>query len=177
MPVTTVDVPEEILSFIDTLVKSGKARNRREIVVKALEVFMKLDVENWNGPLIFVHGVRKGLISKGSIAELVANMSDDERYKAGKRMGKTLKDLALGLRLDITLPDNHRAALQILEDLGWAKFQLDDASITITGAFLPTAVIHGYLETALGVSLTRIDTTEDIIAFRFAPVPLARQRR
>ena len=170
LPVTTFDIPDELLSFIDDLVKAGKARNRREIIVKAMEVFVKLHVQNWNGPLIIIHGVRKGLISKGSIAELVAGMSDDELYKAGKRMGKTLRDLAMNMRLDISQPENHQAALQILEDFGWGRLQLDGERITITNVFLPSAVIHGYLETALAIHLARIDTVEDIIAFELVPV-------
>lgn len=173
MPVTTFDVPEDLLSFIDDLVKTGKARNRREIVVKALEIFVKLQAENWNGPLIIVDGVRSGLIGKGSIARLVAGMSEEELYKAGKRMGKTLRDLALNRRLDISEPANHRAALQMLEDFGWGRFQMYDGRITITAAFLPSPIIHGYLETALAIDLTRIDTTEDIVAFEMAPFAAA----
>jgi hypothetical protein len=165
MPVTTFDIPDDLLAFIDDLVSRGIVRNRREVVVRALEVYAKLQVQRWNGPLILVHGVRKGLISKGSIAELVAGMSDKELYNAGRRMGKTLKDLALDKRLDISLPENHKAALQMLEDFGWGRIVLDDKRITITGAFLPASVIHGYLETAISVGLDRVDTTEDLMVF------------
>jgi Arc/MetJ-type ribon-helix-helix transcriptional regulator len=179
MPVTTIDIPNDLLSFIDALIKSGKARNRREIVVRSLEIFVKLQAQDWNGSLIVIHGVRKGLISKGSIAELVSGMSEEELYSAGKRMGKTLKDLAIDRHLDISQPENHKVALQMLEDFGWARFLMDQGRITITGAFLPAAVIHGYLETALGITLSRIDTTEDIIVFEMNPVAAVatRERR
>jgi len=178
MPVTTFDIPNDLLSFIDDLIMSGKARNRREIVVRALEIFVKFQAQNWNGPLIVIHRVRKGLISKGSIAELVSGMSEEKLYSAGKRMGKTLRDLAIDRRLDISQPGNHKAALQMLEDFGWGMFLMDQGRITIIGAFLPAAVIHGYLETALAITLTRIDTTEDIIVFETNPVAtVARERR
>ena len=164
MPVTTFDIPEDLFSFIDGLIRSGNARNRREIVVQALEIFVKLQGHRWNGSLIIIDGVRKGLISKGSIAELVSGMSEKELYDAGRRMGKTLRDLAIGRRLDISQPENHKSALQMLEDFGWGRFVMDGSRIVISGAFLPTAVIHGYLETALSVTLCKVDTTEDIIA-------------
>ena len=173
MPVTTFDIPKDLFSLIDDLVKSGKARNRREIVVRALEIYMKLQAYNWDGPLITLDGVRKGLISKGSIRELVAGMSEEQLYNAGKRMGKTLRDLALNRRFDISQPENCPAALQMLEDFGWGRFQMDADRITMTAAFLPSAVIHGYLETALSINLDKINTTEDIIAFEITPVASA----
>ena len=171
MPVTTFDVPKHLLSFIDDLVREGKARNRREIVVQALEIYVKLQCQDWNGPLILINGVRKGLISKGSIEELVSGMSDKQLYDAGKRMGRTLRDLAIQRRLDISRPENHRAALQMLEDFGWGRFMIDGEQITITGAFLPAAVVHGYLETALSTTLSKSDTVEDIIVFERMPPP------
>ena len=45
MPVTTFDIPEKMLTFIDNLIKSGKARNRREIGVRALDIFVKLQAQ------------------------------------------------------------------------------------------------------------------------------------
>lgn len=176
MPVTTFDIPEDLLSFIDSLVRSGKVRSRREIVVRALEIFVRLQAHEWDGPLISIYGIRKGLISKGSIGELVAGMSNADLYNAGKRMGKTLKDLAMNLRLDISRPENHMAALQMLEDFGWARFAMDHERITITGAFLPAPVIHGYLESALSVALSRVETTEEIVAFEISAVHAVKTR-
>ncbi|MGA2784896.1 MAG: hypothetical protein ABSF09_09395 [Candidatus Bathyarchaeia archaeon] len=171
MPVTTFDVPKHLLSFIDDLVREAKARSRREIVVQALEIYVKLQCQDWNGPLILMDGVRKGLISKGSIQELVSGMSDKQLYDAGKRMGKTLRDLAIQRRLDISRPENYKAALQMLEDFGWGKFMIDEKQITITNAFLPAAVVHGYLEAALSTTLSKSYIVEDIIVLERIALP------
>jgi len=165
MPVTTVDIPPEQLSFIDTLVKDGFARNRREAIVRALEFYTKFEVHTWMGPLILRYGIRKLLISKGSLSELVSGLSKNELYEAGKRMGKTLRDCVIALKLDVSRPENHKRALQILEDEGWGSFAVDEDRITITNPIFPAPLLHGYLETALSVKLSRLDTTEDIYSF------------
>lgn len=162
MPVTTFDIPHDLLDFIDNLVRDRAARNRREIVLRALETFRKLEVHRWNGSFIFLYGIRAGLVSKGSIQELTSGISDKELYSVGKRMGKTLRDTGIQRQLDISLPENHATALQMLEDFGWGKFTIDEKRITVAGALLPGELIRGYLETALGVKLSKVDTTEDI---------------
>lgn len=165
MPITTVDIPEHLLSFLDRLVHSGVARNRREVIVQALETYAKLQVHKWRGHLIFINDIRKGLLSKGSLEELISAMSDTDLYNAGKRMGKTLRDSANQRRLNISLPENHKAALQMLEDFGWGNFETDETRITVTNSLFPAPLIHGYLETALSLGLHRIETTEDILFF------------
>jgi hypothetical protein len=165
MPVTTIDIPEDQLSFIDKLVQDGVVHNRREVVVRALEVYRNFQVHSWMGPLILKAGIRKLLISKGSLSELVSGFSEAELYNVGKLMGKTLRDCVIELRLDVSRPENHKQALQILEDEGWGKFTVDEDRITITGAIFPASLLHGYLETALSIRLSKLDTTEDICSF------------
>lgn len=175
MVVTTFNIPENLLSFMGELIRTGRFRTRREIVVKALEIYVRFEAQNWNGPMILIHGLRNGLVSKGGIAELVVGMSEEERHNAGKRMGKTLRDLTIGRHLDVSFPENYKAALSMLEDLGWGRFMMDNNRITITESILPGTILHGYLETALGVTLNKIDTTEDVIAFEIKTALLAKK--
>lgn len=169
MPVTTFDIPKNLLAFIDELVDSGVVRNRREMVIRALENFMKLQMHKWNGSLILIHGVRQAVVSSGSMKGLIDGMSEKELYEAGRRMGMTLRDSALiSQRRDVTLPENHKGAIKLLEDLGWGIFKISDDRIIITDTFLPTALLHGYLETALSLDLKRVETTEDIKVFEKA---------
>lgn len=176
MPVTTFDIPEDLFAFIDELVNNGTARSRREVVIRALEIYAKLQVHKWNGPLITINGVRNGIISKGTMAGLLSGLAEGQLRQTGRRMGKTLRDLGTQLRIDISLPENHAAALQILEDFGWGRFTIDRDRINVTGAFVPIAVLHGYLEGALSITLTRIETTEEIAVFEKEIVPRPLER-
>jgi len=176
LPVTSFDIPRDLLAFLDELVSSGVARNRREIVIRALRNFVKLQMHKWKGSLMVIHGVRQGLVSSGSVKELLAGRSEKEMYEAGKRMGRTLKDSALvERRLDVTRSENFKAASQILEDQGWGVFTMNDSRMVIVDSFLPPAVIHGYLEGALSVNLKRVETAEDVIVLESMSV-LARRK-
>jgi hypothetical protein len=165
MPVTTVDIPSDLLAFIDNIIHAGSARNRREIIVRALEVFAKLDAHTWDDPIIYIGGIRGGFFSKGSVREILSGMSEEELYDLGKRMSKSLKDLSIQRHIDLSRPENHKAALQMLEDFGWGKFTIDERRITITAPFLPSAVFCGYLENALSIPLNKIETSEDMDVF------------
>lgn len=180
MPITTVDIPEHLLKFIDDLVHRKVARNRKEIIVRALEIYVKFQVHKWRRSLIFVNDIRKGLLSKGSLEGLTFGMSENELYEAGKRMGWTLRDSANQRRLDISLPKNHEAALGMLEDFGWGDFETEDNRITVTDCLFPAPLIQGYLETALAIRLRRIESAEDILFFaketELAPVNHPRPR-
>ena len=63
------------LAFIDELVDSRVIRNRREIVIRALENSVKFQMHKWNGSLIFIHGVRQAVISSGCMKELIDGIS------------------------------------------------------------------------------------------------------
>jgi Arc/MetJ-type ribon-helix-helix transcriptional regulator len=173
MPVTSFDLPHDILDFLDQLVHDGFARNRREIVVRALQAYSKFQIHRWNDSLIIINGIRKGLVSKGSLMELTSEMSDRQLLEAGTRMGKALRDSAKGRNLDISLPENHKAALQMLEDFGWGGFKIEGNRITIIEPLVPAPLMHGYLEAALGTALTRLDSVEEILFFEIMQLPLA----
>jgi len=165
MPVTSVDISDELMNFIDSIIEQGFARNRREVILRALEVYARFEVHRWNGPFITINGIRNALISKASMSELTSGLSEQELYDAGKRMGKTLKDLVIQQRWDISRTDNRRKAVQVIEEEGWGRFDIDQDRITITGAIVRAALLHGYLETALSLKLSRMDTTDDIMVF------------
>ena len=165
MTVTTVDIPKELLQSIDGLVQQKRVRNRREVIVRALETFMNLQVYRWTSHRIYINGIRKAIVSKGSLSELESGLSDEDLYDAGRRMGKTLRDMGIEQKIDVSLPKNHKAALRILENEGWGGFSVDDERITVTNPVFLSPLMHGYLESALSIRLSVLDTTEDILVF------------
>jgi hypothetical protein len=108
------------------------------------------------------------------MALLVAEMSEKQLYEAGRRMGRTLRDVAMQRRLDTSRTEDVHAALKIVEDFGWGRLEMQEARIMVTGCFLPQAIMHGYLETGLSMSLKRLDTTDDIILFELGSAIPAR---
>jgi len=182
LPITSFDLPPDLLGFLDELVRNDIARNRRETVVRALQAYIKFQIHKWNGPFIIINGIRRGLISKGSLAELTCEMSHKQMFVAGTRMGKALHDLAKGRRLDISKPENYKSALQILEDFGWGRFDIEGNRITIVEPLFPAAVMRGYLESALAIKLKELSSVEEIQFFEIMRIrhmkgnPLIRKR-
>jgi hypothetical protein len=155
MTVTSFNIPQELIDFMDGLISSGKARTRTEIITQAIENYARLQAYRWKGHIIIVNGLRNALISKGSLAKLVFGMSEKDQYQAGRRMGMTLKESAyVEFHFDPALPERREEALRILEQVGWGKFTIDDAKIVVEDAFVPPEMLRGYLEVALEMDLT-----------------------
>ena len=166
MPVTTVDVPTDLMEYMDNLVAQGLARNRREIIVRALANYKKLRMYEWESELIRFYGFRAGILTQKSYQGLIAELNDRQLMEAGKRMGHTLKDLCLanfGARTEN--PENWKLAFQIFQDMGTGGISQDDDRITISKPYHPTVLLNGYLDTVLGTKLTAVKTVEDVAIF------------
>jgi len=170
MPITTVNIPEDLLKYIDSLVAKGVARSKQEVIIKALQNYRKFHMHEWHDPLIIIRGFRRALINQRSLNEILKKFSEEELYEIGKKMGFTLKDSCLAsFGVDSTNRENWELALKLLEDNGWGIFKIEKDKnnkeklrIIIYNPFFPKKLLHGYLETALGVKFSLIPTVEDV---------------
>jgi hypothetical protein len=167
LPVTTVDVPTDLMEYMDKLVAQGLARNRREILVRALANYRKFRMHEWESELIQFYGYRAGILTQRSYQGLIADLNEKQLMEAGRRMGHTLKDLCLanfGARTQN--PEHWKLALRIFRDMGAGVISLDNDHITISKPYHPTALLNGYLDTVLGTKLLPVRTVEDVAIFQ-----------
>lgn len=163
MPTTTVNIPSDILSFMDQLIEQGLARSRREIVVEALKHYRELTMHDWRHGSIVVRQLRRTLMTQKSLEQLTLGMTDQEFFESGKRMSQTLLDSMLATwGKDPRRPENHQLAFEVLAHIGWGKFTLGDGRIVVNSPFMPKHLICGYLEDGLGLRLHLIETVEDL---------------
>jgi len=166
MPATTVNIPSDILKFMDSLVESGVAHSRRQIVVEALGYYRDLTMHEWVPGRITVRQLRRALMTQKSIEQLTLKMTDQDLYESGVRMSHTLFDSMLaGWRKDPKVAENHQLAFQLLSQIGWGTFTLSDGRLIINSPFLPKHLIRGYLAAALGLHLDIVQTIEDLAIF------------
>jgi Arc/MetJ-type ribon-helix-helix transcriptional regulator len=166
MPSTTVNIPDDIMSFLDQLIERGLARSRREIIVDALKRYQELTMYDWAHDRIVVRETRRAFMTQKSLEQLTLGMTDQELYESGKRMSQTLLDSMLAnWGKDPRKPENRLHALEILSQIGWGKFTLTDGRIIINSPFLSKPLMRGYLEAGLGVPLNHIQTVEDLAIF------------
>jgi Arc/MetJ-type ribon-helix-helix transcriptional regulator len=166
LPATTVDIPPDLLQFIDELVSRGIARSRREIVVSALSYYQKYTMFDWSDDRILVRKLRRALMTQKGVQQLTSKLSDQEFYEAGKRMAQTLLDsLLASFGKDAREPDNYRLVMQLLSDLGWGEFTLTENRIVANSPFMHKQLLRGYLEHGLGLQLRLVPTIEDLAIF------------
>ena len=174
MPVTTVDVPTDLMEYMDKLVAQGLARNRREIIVKALANYKKLRMHEWESELLRFYGFRAGILTQRSYQGLIADLNDEQLMEAGRRMGHTLKDLCLAnFGANTEDPEHWKLAFRIFQDMGTGVISQDENQITIGKPYHSTSLLNGYLETVLGTKLTPVRTVEDVAIFQ---IKRARER-
>jgi Arc/MetJ-type ribon-helix-helix transcriptional regulator len=166
LPATTVDIPQDLLRFMDDLVSRGTARSRREIVVSALSYYQKFTMFDWSDDRILVRNLRRALLTQRGVEQLTLNMSDEELYEAGKRLAQTLLDSLLAtFGKNSRKPDNYQLVMELLSDIGWGKFTLLDDRIVVNSPFLQKQLLRGYLERGLGLQLRLAPTIEDVAIF------------
>lgn len=168
MPVTSLDIPNEMMEYLERITEGGKTRSKRNIVLEALEAYRKFTMHEWQDSYYHIRGFRYGFVSRRALEELLKNLTDEQAYEAGKRAGRILKDCCLAtLNFDTTNKKNWSRALQIVTEYGWGQIQFDEHRIVVQRPFLGKRVLHGYLEAALGVQLSEVKTEEDVAIFAF----------
>jgi|SRR5208337_1356547 len=167
--ITSVNIPDDLLKYINSLIEKGFVRNRKEVIVSALRNYRRLSMHEWKDPLIFIRGVRKGLVTRVSINEFARGLPDGVLRDAGRRMGQTLRDVCLATSgADIRKRANWPIAFSHLRDMGWGSFEIKHDSIVVTDCFLPKSLMVSYLAYALGVELSAVPTVEEVLILREA---------
>ena len=169
MPVTSIDVSESVLNYVNDLQKRGKIKSFKAFVEELIEFHKYFTMSEWTENLFYFHGLRYGHISQRSIRLLVDNLDEEDKIKAGRMMGTTFKDLyfaVYGSSLAIQNKEEWNIALNLLERQGWGSFEIKGDVIAVRRPFLPLELLHGYLEEAFNVELEKVSTTENIGIFR-----------
>jgi hypothetical protein len=166
MPVTTVDIPQDLMNFMDDLINNKKARDKREIFIAAVTNYRKFTMFDWRDACYYVRGIRYAWLSRQSLHQLLADTPKEKLFEAGRTIGSMLRDCCLAtFNLDVHDRKNWNRAFQIMADNGWGVLQCHDQRIIVHEPYLPPLVLHGFLESALGIKLGFNPTAEDIAVF------------
>jgi Arc/MetJ-type ribon-helix-helix transcriptional regulator len=167
MVVTTVDIPDKLLEFIDLLVSREKARNRREVILAALAFYENYEVFDWHRSQISIGGFRKAMVSYNLVEQLQSRLDSNQFYEMGRVMGLALRDyLSLNHGKDATDPANYSLGLSHISAMGWGELTIIGDTIRVDEPFMPKALLRGYIESAFGVSLKEVTTIENVAAFK-----------
>jgi len=170
MPLTTVDIPKELMDFLDDLVARGVRHSRKEVILEALSYYKALDMVSWRPPIYQLGGSRVVIIDSECLSELAraAEGPGAERLReVGRKVGRALRDrlIASGLleRADLEDPGG---VFEFLKALGWGLFKTsgDGRRVVAVQLAVPPPLLHGYLEGLLGVELRAEQTSAKDVA-------------
>jgi hypothetical protein len=177
MVVTTVDIPDTLLNFIDDLVSRDKARNRREVIVAALTFYKNYEVFNWLRSRISIGGFRKAMISYNLIEQLQSKLTPEELYEMGKAMGLTLRDyMLLNYGKDSTNRENFALELAHISAMGWGEFSITDNRIRVDEPFMPKPLLQGYIESGLEIRVREVATVENVALFEIVSPTIEKRK-
>jgi hypothetical protein len=186
MPLTTVDIPKELMDFLDGLVARGLRHSRKEVILEALSYYKALDMVSWRPPVYQLGGSRVVIIDSECLSELArvaegSGAEGAERLReVGRKVGRALRDrlIASGLleRADLEDPGG---VFELLKALGWGLFKTsgDGRRVVAVQLAVPPPLLHGYLEGLLGVELRAEQTgAKDVAIFTVVEVVRAEVR-
>ena len=166
MPVTTVDISEKMIDYIDELIRRGAVRYRKQVILGALELYQKLEMHRWSGPYYNVGGQRVVLIDEKSFRKLMASLPDQRLKEASRELGQTFNNrFLIELKMDITDRSNWGVAFDFLRNLGWGNFAMIEEKIHVTDGGLNFSFIHGCLEALLSVKLRTVTSNVNMAIF------------
>jgi hypothetical protein len=166
MPITSVDIPSDIMEYVNSLFQNGKANTIKALITDLLRFHQKFSMSEWTDNIIYFYGLRHAFISQRSMSILIQNIKEEEQYEVGKKMGRTWVDAHFARYGTPISRETWPQALKILEDSGWGSFDFDGTKIVVKRPFLPLLVLQGYLEAGLEIKLERLTTTDQIGVFK-----------
>lgn len=169
MPLTTVDIPKELIEYLDGLVARGLKHSRKEAILEALSFYRALGMDSWRAPVYQLAGARVVIVDCEGLAKLVelASRAGAEGLKeVGRAAGRMLRDrlTASGLLPSPLSPAGWEAVFGLLTSLGWGRFRLADGKVVAVQLAVPPALVEGYLEGLLGVGLRPEPTAASDVA-------------
>ncbi len=165
MPLTTVDIPKDIIDYLDELIARGVKRSRKEIVLEALRFYKMFTMEGWSPPRYQMGAVRLVFMNSEGLFEVAKEVSSDRLVEAGRRAGFILRDhLIASFGLKLMEGGSWDEVFEFLKNMGWGVFKRADDKILASNLSVPAPLVQGYLEALLGVKLRALPTKAPDVA-------------
>lgn len=172
MPLTTVDIPKDVIDYLDDLISRGVKRSRKEIVLEALRYYRMFTMEEWSPPRYQLGSVKLVFLNVEGLFEVAREIDDEKLVEAGRRAGYILRDhLIAYLGFKLVERESWGEVFEFLRNMGWGTFKKADNKILASNLNVPAPLIQGYLEALLGVRLRALPTkAQDVAIFEIEKV-------
>ena len=164
--VTSVELEEEDVKYVENLINEGRVRSLKEFVEKCIKFGIAYTFDQWQPGIFNVGPVRIVILVKKALELIVEHVPEEDREDLGKELGEIIASFAQFHR-NIECSTNWDSALKFLTELGWGQFKISSGNILqVVAPAFPIELMKGCLEELLDVKLEAERLKIDVQRFR-----------
>ncbi|RLI15428.1 MAG: hypothetical protein DRO43_01145 [Candidatus Hecatellales archaeon] len=164
--VTSVELDEEDVRYIENLIVEGRIRSLKEFVEKCVKFGISYTLDRWQPGVMNVGPVRVIILMKKALELLVEHVPPEDHEDVGREIGEIVSSFLL-FQHQVECSQDWDAAFKILSDMGWGQFQKSSETIIqVVSPALPSEIMKGCLEAMLNVKLEAIHLKIDVHQFK-----------
>jgi len=165
---TTVELDEDIVNYIDIAIKRGRFRHLKEFVNYCLKLAVTYTMDEWdlNRGIFYIHPCRVTLIPSDVIPSLIKLVPEKERNEAIESIISCLKPRIRFFNLNPKIPEHRSKILELLTMHGLGSFRCQNDVIEVAYSILPADMVKILLELVLEVKLEVVEVTKASYIFK-----------
>jgi len=164
--ITSVELDEEDVKYIENLIAEGRIRSLKEFVEKCVKFGITYTLDQWQPGIMNVGPVRVLILMKKALDLLIEHIPEEDLEDVGREIGEIIASFAL-FHYNVDCSKDWEGALKILAEMGWGHFQSPSRSlIQVISPALPSSMMKGCLEALLNVKLEAIRLKIDVHQFK-----------
>jgi hypothetical protein len=164
--VTSVELEEEDVKYIESLINEGRVRSLKELVEKCIKFGIAYTLDQWQPGVFNVGPVRIIILIKKALELIVEHVPEEDREDLGRELGEIVASFAQFHR-NIECSTDWDSTLKFLTELGWGQFKISsDNILQIIAPAFPIELMKGCLEEILNVRLEATRLKIDVQQFK-----------
>jgi len=164
--VTSVELEEEDVGYIEKLMKEGRVRSLKEFVELCVKFGRLYTLDRWQKGLFDVGPVRITFMPKKVMELLIERVAEEDHEDVGREMGEIIRSFAI-FQFQTNPSSDWKMTLEVMSNFGWGQFSAPNKDqIQVVSPALPSSVMKSYIETVLNVKLEAVQMKIDVQVFR-----------
>ena len=166
--VTSVELDEEDVSYVDSLMRDSRIRSLKEFVEKCVRFGRQYTLDRWLPGLFYVGPLRVVMMPHRALSIILERVREEDYEDVGRELGEISKSFALfHYQQDTT--ENLDAGIQIMSEVGLGQFIMPNkTNIQVISPALPFEMMKAYVETVLDLKLEPVKMKIDVHLFKIS---------
>lgn len=165
---TTVELSDDIVNYIDLAIKRGRFRHLKEFVNYCLKLAVTYSMDEWDMSrgVFYIHPCRIALMPAEVIPTLITMVPEEARREAIESIASCLKPRIRFFRFTPKNPEHREKILELLTLHGIGRFTCQKDAIEVSYSILPADMVKLLLEIILETKLEVVEATKASYIFR-----------